>query len=213
MKKSKARQLALEKGEKFYIPETPCKKGHILRRSNLGECVECKRVRDNISISSNRIAYNLRKKRERVDKLPMLALKAKEIRANETLEETLIRRENSRIRSSLWRLKNPYHENSKLCKQTYKRNNIGKTRADSVKRKVSKMHRTPKWTTETDIWMMQEIYSLAILRSKLTGITWHVDHIIPLQGKLVSGLHTPENLQVIPGAQNIFKGNKFEVTI
>jgi hypothetical protein len=50
------------------------------------------------------------------------------------------------------------------------------------------------------------------LRTKMTGIEWHVDHIIPLQGKNVSGLHTPYNLQVIPASWNTAKGNKFEVS-
>jgi hypothetical protein len=49
------------------------------------------------------------------------------------------------------------------------------------------------------------------LQSKVTGEPWHVDHIIPLQGKLVSGLHVPSNLQAMRGIENISKKNKFEV--
>jgi 5-methylcytosine-specific restriction endonuclease McrA len=48
------------------------------------------------------------------------------------------------------------------------------------------------------------------LLNKSTGVQWHVDHIIPLQGKNVSGLHVPENLQVIQGSLNIKKGNRFD---
>ena len=77
------------------------------------------------------------------------------------------------------------------------------------KRRASRISRTPSWLTEDDFWMMKEAYSLSKLREKLTGIKWNVDHIIPLQGKLVSGLHVPSNLQVIPFIDNMRKGNSF----
>jgi len=84
-----------------------------------------------------------------------------------------------------------------------------KKAAKTQRHRAAKMKRTPAWLTESDIWMMQEIYELAELRTRLTGISWHVDHIIPLQGKIVSGLHVPTNLQVIPAAINLSKGNSY----
>jgi len=96
-------------------------------------------------------------------------------------------------------------------KKEYRENNKGKVNALSKMRKVNKINRTPKWTSELDVWMMKEIYELATLRTKLTGVKWHVDHIIPLQGELVSGLHTPFNMQVIPAIENIKKGNIYEL--
>jgi len=68
--------------------------------------------------------------------------------------------------------------------------------------------RYPKWLTADDRWMIEQTYELAALRTKMFGFSWHVDHIVPLQGKTVSGLHVPTNLQVIPAIDNIQKGNR-----
>jgi len=45
------------------------------------------------------------------------------------------------------------------------------------------------------------------------GEKWHVDHVLPLRGKKISGLHVHTNLQLLPGAENIAKGAKYEVSI
>ena len=56
---------------------------------------------------------------------------------------------------------------------------------------------------------MEEIYELSGKRSELTGVLHHVDHIIPLTSNTVCGLHTPENLRVIPALHNQRKGNRY----
>jgi hypothetical protein len=82
--------------------------------------------------------------------------------------------------------------------------------AHEGKRRAAKLLRTPKWLTADDLFILEEAYHLAKLRSQLTGIQYHVDHILPLQGKKVSGLHTPNNIQVIPAKINLQKSNKHE---
>ena len=211
MIKSQARILAKENGEKYYTPENPCAKGHMLRRVSCGGCIECKKIQEKTHISLNRIAYNSRKQKERQHRLPQIAAKARVSRLMESDEAKSIRREKSRLRSIIWRQKNPNHENTKLCKKRYKVNNPAVQLASTIKRRVSKLNRTPKWITKEDLDAIKHIYIVANQFSKSFGIEYHVDHIIPLQGKLVSGLHVPSNLQITPATDNIKKGNKYEV--
>jgi 5-methylcytosine-specific restriction endonuclease McrA len=90
------------------------------------------------------------------------------------------------------------------------RRNPDKVLEQSARKRATKLKRVPKWLTKDDKWIMQEIYRLAKDRTKLTGIEWNVDHIIPLRGKNVSGLHVPSNLMVIEKTQNLTKSNKFK---
>jgi len=64
----------------------------------------------------------------------------------------------------------------------------------------------PKWSDRAEI---KRIYEVAQRKSNIEGRKYHVDHIIPLRGKLVSGLHIPSNLQVILESENLAKSNQF----
>jgi len=65
----------------------------------------------------------------------------------------------------------------------------------------------PRWLTEDHEFFIEEIYSLRDLRTEVTGVVHHVDHIVPLKGKDVCGLHVPWNLQVITAKDNLSKSN------
>ena len=96
-------------------------------------------------------------------------------------------------------------------KRVYRQTNKAKVNALAKAYKVRKKNRIPKWVDKDHMWLIKEAYELAQLRTKQFGFSWHVDHIVPIQGELVSGLHVIENLQVIPAIENIKKKNKFEV--
>lgn len=79
----------------------------------------------------------------------------------------------------------------------------------SAKRRAKQLNATPKWLSSNDFDIIRSFYKEAKMLSLKTGVLHHVDHIIPLQGKDVCGLHVPWNLRVIPAVENIIKSNKF----
>lgn len=83
-----------------------------------------------------------------------------------------------------------------------------KTNAHARKAQTARLKRFPKWVDEKKI---QAIYASAKVMSEILGEEWHVDHVVPLQGKRVSGLHVHENLQILPRVENMRKHNHFEV--
>jgi hypothetical protein len=80
---------------------------------------------------------------------------------------------------------------------------------NGAKRAAALEQRTPPWA---DLAAIAQVYAEARRASAETGTPHHVDHEIPLQGRLVSGLHVANNLRVLPADENITKGNLFEVT-
>jgi len=110
-------------------------------------------------------------------------------------------------RARKWQAENK--EAVKEYQRKWQKTNPDKMNAIAAKRRASKLQRTPHWLTEDEHWLIKEAYALAKLREKATGIKWHVDHVVPLQGDVVSGLHVPWNLQVIPGSENCGKHNKW----
>ena len=96
-------------------------------------------------------------------------------------------------------------------KKLWIKNNLGLVLAYCAKRRAAKLQRTPSWLTEFDKLKIQCYYQVASMRSRESGQNWHVDHIIPLQGENVCGLHVPNNLQIIPAIENMRKNNHYEV--
>ena len=82
--------------------------------------------------------------------------------------------------------------------------------AKAAKRKAYKLNATPKWLTKDHLEDIKIIYKEAQKLQKQDGIKRHVDHIVPLQGKEVCGLHVPWNLRVTTAEENLRKSNKLE---
>ena len=102
-----------------------------------------------------------------------------------------------RVCKSAYRAEFTYN-NPEYARQDYINNSEEyKYRANIYR--AAKLKRTPSWANLDKI---KEIY-----RTCPEG--YHVDHIVPLQGELVSGLHVEYNLQHLPASENLAKGNKF----
>ena len=141
---------------------------------------------------------------------------------NKIYRETNVRK--VRQMHQLWREKNVAHDalrkqdyrvrNSTAVKAAYKKyytENYPRMLAKRNKQHADKLQRTPVWLTTDELWMIEQAYELAAMRTQLFGFAWHVDHVLPLRGKLVSGFHTPYNLQVIPAVENLQKSNRMEI--
>lgn len=128
------------------------------------------------------------------------------------------------VRNKAYRDANPEKE---ICRTSkWKSNNIEACRAydarhakdfpelyaaKSSKRRAMILQRIPSWATKEDDILIQKLFEKAKFLEEITGIKHHVDHIIPLQGKLVSGFHTPSNMEVITESENLIKNNKFDI--
>lgn len=96
-------------------------------------------------------------------------------------------------RMALWRKENP----GRIAMYTGKRRAIVKRAA-------------PKWLTEDERQRIFDIYREAREISVLSGIEHHVDHVVPLCGRRVCGLHVPWNLRIITAEENHRKNRHFQ---
>ena len=172
------RHTAKLRGDTHYFTGIPCMHGHVEKRAvSNGCCIECVRL----------TAANRRKLR--------------------TPEQLFIDREHSRQNAVVWRKNNPDHENTKVVKQRWKKENSELVYAATAKRRASKLRRTPAWLNAGHLFEIDSIYTLCNAWRKV-GFDYHVDHVVPLQGKLVSGMHVPWNLQILPADENVRKSNR-----
>ena len=110
-------------------------------------------------------------------------------------------------RNAKWYQENREAEAAKAAE--YQKANPDKCRAASAKRRAAKLQRTPAWV---DLEAIEAVYAEARRLEVLDGIPRHVDHIIPLQGTVVSGFHIASNLQILTAQENLSKSNRFELT-
>ncbi len=109
-----------------------------------------------------------------------------------------------------------YYDDSKYTPEyrrkyrEYYENNKASFMDRAAKRRAAKLNAVPSWITKEQLAEIKDLYTIAQMFKLYTGEEYHVDHIVPLQGDNVCGLHVPWNLQVIPAKENLSKSNKHE---
>jgi len=187
---------ARERGLKRYFSGRPCKHGHLAERLTVnGTCVECTNMRCAEWCAKNQERVR-RNKQRHIDRDPS-GYRAKRLARQKRMSEQYeVARRN-------WRERN--RDKVLAIKAAWKRRNRAKGAADRMKRYAAQLQATPKWA---DLQATQAIYDECAAITQRTGVKHHVDHIVPLLGKAVCGLHVQYNLRIITAIQNHSKSNR-----
>lgn len=185
----KTRAEAKATGAKYYFTGEPCKHGHVAPRKTKGACVECLKVewqqaavtRADYFKTYNQSAAGQQAKKEYYARNRDLVI---EKAASRSPEERRAARNRHK------------EANPDLYKELV-----------SLRRRRFRLA-TPAWLSDAQKMDIRLKYRLAIELSRRTGIRHVVDHIVPLQGAEVCGLHVPWNLEVVTQEENLKKSNK-----
>lgn len=180
-----SRNEAIENGHKFYFTGKFCVKGHIvLRRTSDGSCCDCRKL-----LNSQYRSRNVEKCKGRI--------------RNHYQNNKEYYKNNAKI----WATKNS--DKNINSKKKWSHSEVGKLSKyeSSARRRAFKLNATPVWLSTKDLLELKIFYSRARYLTITTGVLYHVDHIIPLNGNNVCGLHVPWNLQILKWRDNLIKSN------
>ena len=182
------RQEAKDAGEQFYFTGKPCSNGHICKRWVNGGCYECSKAHRRTNMAKVRV--------ERADELK--ARKKAEYHRN---------KEKNKPKRKQYNIDNA--ERLRAIALQYSKENPEVRREISATRRARKRNATPPWLTKEMRAEIKAMHAEANALKAQLGVRFDVDHIVPLDGRHVSGLHVPWNMRVITHAENISRPKVF----
>lgn len=199
-------------GAARYSTGKACPHGHTAARmTHSGGCEECKRARtreymrqwaaNNPEAKRKRAAEHYARNAERIkEKTKKYAQENADAVRERARQYAAAHREEARARAIAWRERNIEHK--KRYDLRFREANRALVTAYKAFYRAARRQATPPWLTEDDREHIRAVYAAARKLTETTGERYDVDHIVPLQGKVVCGLHVPWNLRAIPRAQN-----------
>jgi hypothetical protein len=211
---------AKAEGLKFYFTGKPCKHGHVAKRyTSGGACEPCVVAAHAAYRAANLETLKQKHLEWREQNREYLRQKAHEryvadkARHRETMAAWAANNPQKVYEAERRRQEKLYADPARreALRQYHKRHNQQFPEKQSLRtrrRQLAKLQRIPAWLTAEDHAAMDALYAEAVRLTRETGVPHDVDHIIPLQGRMVSGLHVPSNLQILTASQNRSKGHK-----
>lgn len=225
------RKDAIAQGLSRYFTGKPCKHGHIVERHIDGECLECRKAKNKrmrIKHRDKRLAYGAEYRKNNRE---LVAQRTANWRKNnpdavkayskkyywENLQ-ACTERANKWVDQNydyvLQRRREYYQKNLQKCRAVSKRWRDNNKERISIHNAINRPKRDERLRTATPEWVDQGSivikYKERDCMSRVTGLAHHVDHVVPLKGKNICGLHVPWNLRVILARDNLSKSNKWE---
>lgn len=191
-----------------YFTGKPCKYGHVhTRKVTNGGCVECHRLRSNSAyhedIDVQRASRRLSSKKYR-ERNPEKGVAYAKLYYERNTEVC-----NSRRKVYYQANKQRLLPQKKAKDRLYYENNKEDFLIRNRNRRAAKLERVPSWYGESDKRHMTFLTRECKRLKDLTGIRFHIDHIIPMRGDTVSGLHCKENWQILTAHDNLSKSNNY----
>ena len=198
-----SRKEAMDRGLKRYFTGNPCKHGHVSeRQTSKGVCVSCKIKWEKQNLNYYKSYWAKPENRER---------RRKSIEKYNHSEKRLhfwsayYAKNKERIIQYQREYAKTNKEKILKASKAYRIKNTAALTAAKANRKRHVKKATPSWV---DLQLISLKHKERIELSRLTGVLHHVDHVVPLQGENVCGLHVPWNLQIITAEENMSKSNK-----